>query len=92
MNHLLTEEQLTEIEKVIDKVMSQLMPVIKWEQLDDASRQAFRRYLLFSDGDTRRAFGLSHFSEVGSFYNSYYWMLIFCRRYQSAGFLVCVIV
>lgn len=81
---LVAEEELAGAEHVLEDLVCP--DLIRWrrlEQLDRASRQAYERYLLFSNEAARRALGLKNLSRQDIFYNSYYWVLIFSRRYQS---------
>lgn len=79
---LVAEEQLTERRQVIEEAMSRHRS-IPWDALDAASREAYGRYILFRDEETRRRANLAHLSVRDAFYNSYYWLLMFSRRYQS---------
>jgi hypothetical protein len=51
--------------------------------MDASSRQAYGRHLLFVDEEARGEAGLSSLSIEEAFYNSYLWILIFSKRYQS---------
>lgn len=79
---LIPEDELVRRDEIIEGIVSRDRSV-RWEKLDPSSRQAYGRYTLFSDEDACREARFSQLSVEAIFYNRYYWILIFAKRYQS---------
>jgi hypothetical protein len=81
-NILIAVETLTGSDKALAEVIAG-HEAVAWGALDSASREAYAWHLLFLDEAARRSLGLSHLSIEEVFYNSYFWVLIFSKRYES---------
>ena len=81
---LVPEGRLSESDKTIESLTSSDGGV-NWRAMDPASRQAYGRHILFSDDVARQTAGFSGLSRAELFYNSYYWLLVFSKRYQAAA-------
>lgn len=79
---LIPEKELVGCDQIVEGIVSRDRSV-HWEKLDPSSRQAYGRYALFSDEHARREANFSRLPAEQVFYNKYYWILIFSKRYQS---------
>lgn len=82
-SRLVAEEKLAGAARLIEELATRGAG-LGFGGLDDASRQAYGRYLLFASEEARRCCGLSSLSRQEVFYNTYYWILVFLTRYQLA--------
>jgi hypothetical protein len=83
INNLLAEEQLAGGDKFAAELMSQDKS-IRWDELNLTIRQAYGRYALLANEELRAKAGLGHLSSVDAFYNAYFWISIFSKRYQDS--------
>ena len=70
---------------ITDELISRLGGTIKvnWHDLDEDVKHYYTRYMILLDNDLRKDFGLQNMTETEWFYNAYYWVLAFAKRYKS---------
>ena len=81
-NYLLTEEQLADQDEGLADYLSKDKSV-RWADIDHSVRQAYGRYACFANRDLQTRMGWGELTALDSFYNAYFWMVVFSRRYQA---------
>jgi hypothetical protein len=79
---LVPEERLSVSDDAMESLISS-HPGVNWHTMDAASRRAYGRHILFSDTAAQQSGGFPNLSPAELFYNSYYWLLVFSKRYQA---------
>ncbi|AKJ30911.1 hypothetical protein [Caldimonas brevitalea] len=82
MDILISENRLTVGVALLTR-LAEKVPTVRWRDLDEDVRQAYARHVALLDSDLRRELGVSDLSESAAFYNAYYWVLVFAKRYQA---------
>lgn len=82
MNILITEDQLPVGDALLTRLVEKV-PTVRWRELDEDVRQAYARHVALLDTELRHELGVGEPSELVAFYNAYYWVLVFARRYQA---------
>lgn len=79
---LIAEAQLTVGEMLLSR-LSKKVPTVRWSELDEDVRQAYARHVVLLDSELRSELTVGDLSELVAFYNAYYWVLVFAKRYQA---------
>ena len=82
MDILIAEDQLPVGDALLTRLVEKV-PAVRWRELDEDVRQAYARHVALLDGDLRPELGVGGLSESVAFYNAYYWVLVFAKRYQA---------
>lgn len=82
MKLLIPENQLPISATLLARIEAKV-PSVNWRNLEDDSRQAYARYVALLDPELRDEFGVEIASESVAFYNAYFWILVFAKRYQA---------
>ncbi|HEX8029256.1 MAG TPA: hypothetical protein VF491_12370 [Vicinamibacterales bacterium] len=82
MDILIPKEQLTVDDKLL-KLLAERVPVVRWHELDEDLRSTYARQVALLDGELRQELGACDLSEAVSFYNAYYWALVFAKQHQA---------
>lgn len=82
MEPLISESQLIVGDSLLTR-LEEKMPAVDWRGLDADLRQAYTRHVALLDDGLRQELGAGDLSESVAFYNAYYWILVFAKRYQA---------
>jgi len=79
---LIAESQLIVSEALLTRLVEKV-PAVRWREIDKEVEAAYARHFALLDKDLRSELGVAHLSEPVAFYNAYYWMLLFEKRYEA---------
>ncbi|HEX7888959.1 MAG TPA: hypothetical protein VF522_06315 [Ramlibacter sp.] len=79
---LIPEKQLPISAKLLGRLEAKV-PSVNWRSLEVDSRLAYARYVALLDPELRDELGVDIVSESIAFYNAYFWILVFAKRFQA---------
>lgn len=82
MDILIPENQLTISDELLARLAEEI-PAVNWRGLEEDLKQAYGRYIVLLDGGLRSELGIAALRESIAFYNAYYWVLVFAKRFQE---------
>lgn len=82
MNILIPEANLNVGDTLLAK-LAERVPAVNWRGLNEDLKQAYARYVALLDKNLWKELGANDLSEVVAFYNAYYWILVFAKKFQE---------
>lgn len=82
MDILIPESQLAVSDTLLEH-LEKIVPSVHWRELNEDVRLAYARYVALLNGNLRSEIYVGDLLDLDVFYNAYYWILVFAKRYQE---------